>query len=67
MLTITYFMKGCVDGSVRLMNGSTSLEGRVEMCINSLWITVCDTSWSVIDSRVVCKQLGYSLAGIIIS
>ncbi len=55
--------KGCTEGDVRLAEGSTRLEGRVEICKNNLWSTVCDSGWTAVDAIVVCRQLGYSVAG----
>ena len=55
--TSTY--SNCTDGDVRLVDGLTPFEGRVEICINHAWGTVCDHSWSTADANVVCKQLGY--------
>ena len=40
------------------MNGSTSMEGRVEVCQNKRWGTVCDSNWGVNEAQVVCWQLG---------
>ena len=54
---------GCTEGDVRLTRGGSALEGRVEVCISNVWGTVCDNGWSSTDARVVCRQLGYSVAG----
>ena len=53
----------CTYGEVRLVGGSNQYEGRVEVCINDQWGTICDDSWSSIDATVVCQQLGYSFPG----
>ncbi len=53
----------CSDGQVRLVNGSNILEGRIEMCINKAWGSVCDDSFSEDDSNVICKELGYRING----
>ena len=55
--------QGCTEGDVRLLEGSTSLEGRVEVCRSNAWGTVCHSGWTVEDARVVCRQLGYSVVG----
>ena len=54
---------GCIEGDIRLLEGITALEGRVEICKNNAWGTVCDNGWDTVDARVVCRQLGYSVAG----
>ena len=52
------------NGDIRLVGGSTRFEGRIEVCLNNLWGTVCDDNLSrQISQRVnfrtvVCRQLG---------
>ena len=53
-------LSSCTNGAVRLMNGSTSDEGRVEVCVNGEWGTVCDSGWDRREAEVVCRQLGYN-------
>ncbi|XP_043522587.1 uncharacterized protein LOC122535258 isoform X6 [Frieseomelitta varia] len=61
----------CPDGSdensehcdapfeIRLVNGSSPLEGRVEVRHHGIWGTVCDDDFSVAAATVICRSLGY--------
>ena len=57
------FLTACVTGAVRLVGGSNAREGRVEICNNNQWGTVCDDSWSTFDAIVTCRQLGFLTTG----
>ena len=57
---ISYLSVTCTHGDVRLVDGADSSEGRVEICINDEWGTVCDDLWSSSEAEVVCRQTGNS-------
>ena len=73
----TYVLRGECDDSttteqerknaIRLQDGNTPNEGRVEICIDfphdssgPIWSKVCHDRWSVKDAVAVCRQLGYT-------
>ena len=55
----------CTHGQIHLRGGSTSRSGRVEICVDGTWGTVCDDGWSYNDARVACRQLGFPTIGTI--
>ena len=58
----TCYLAFCQDGTIRLQGG-TQTQGRIEVCVNGTWGTVCSDFWDNADASVVCKQLGYSQYG----
>ena len=53
----------CNSGDIRLVGGDRESEGRVEVCVEGFWGTVCDSSWGQREALVVCKQSGYGARG----
>lgn len=51
---------------MRLVGGTSSNEGRVEICYNNHYGTICEDKWTHEDAKVVCKQLGFSGEGMIL-
>ena len=54
----------CTNGDVRLADGPDPYSGRVELCLNGQFGTVCDDNWDSTDAQVICGQLGYGGGGI---
>lgn len=68
----------CLKGAIRLTNQDVVLEeqrpvydfikdelarGRVEVCAEDSFVTLCDMSWSQSAASVACRQLGFSPYG----
>ena len=53
----------CQDGDVQLVDGSYNNVGRIDLCVNGIWGTICSNSFDNKDASVVCRQLGYSSFG----
>ena len=47
-------------GSIRLVNGISTNEGRIEIYYQDSWGTVCDDEWTIQNGHVACRQLGYT-------
>ena len=53
----------CNDSEIRLVDGYSPQNGRVEVCKFGVWSTVCDNLWNRDDAMVVCRQLGIPFTG----
>ena len=52
------------EGAVRLVDGIVPYRGRVEICKDGRWQSICSGSWDSRDAAVVCRQLGYPTEGL---
>ena len=49
----------CANGDVRLVEGANVMEGRVEICYEEVFGTVCNNGLDADTAVVVCRQLNY--------
>ena len=40
------------------MDGLNEREGRVEVCLEGQWGSICDNNWTTSDAAVICRQIG---------
>ena len=57
------FLASCSDGDLKLVGGSVASEGRLEICFDKRWTTIDGDGWTLPDTQVACKQLGYPTSG----
>jgi len=43
---------------LRLVEGGTKFEGRLEVRYQGVWGTVCDDHFTKVDADVACRELG---------
>ena len=56
----------CSSGDLRLVGGQTDSDGRVEICVEGFWGTVCDGGFGRKKAVVVCRQLNMKTLGIFV-
>ena len=54
-----HYSTACNQGAIRLIGGTDDREGRVEVCNQNQWGSVCDVSWDMNDANVACRQAGF--------
>ena len=52
------------DGDLRLVDGKTENEGRLEIYHDGQWGTIIDDYWTDVESDVACRQLGYDAGSV---
>ena len=54
----------CSHGDVRLVGSVDGDQGRLEVCVNSAWGTVCSNAFGASDAAVACEAIvGYNSTG----
>ncbi len=53
----------CSNGEIRLARNSTPFEGGIDVCVGTVWGTVCNDFWGPNEVRIACRQLGFQVSG----
>ena len=56
-------LANCTNGEITLASGPTYREGRVEVCMDRRWGTVCIEGWADTEAGLVCVRLGFPREG----
>ena len=63
LILINMITEVCTEeGAVRFAGqgvGVNKTEGRLEICVNGSWGTVCNDGFDTNAAKVVCRQLGF--------
>ena len=64
---VNILASSCVNGDVRLVNKDDKVdqsEGRVEICVNNIWGSVCNRGFNTDEADVICRQLNGGFDGL---
>ena len=51
----------CNDGDIRLAGWSLNIiGGRVEICHEGVWGSMCNQNFGNMEAKVICNQLGFT-------
>ena len=51
----------CDNGQLRFSNGSSTMQGRVELCYNHVWFGICaDSNYEYYFAGTICNTMGYA-------
>ena len=53
----------CTTGAVRLAGGTSPANGRVEVCINGFWTSLCSVNFDTVEANIVCAEVGHQGLG----
>ena len=64
-IIIVIYIANCTEGETRIVNdfSTDKFSGRVEVCINGQWGSICDDGWGLNEAHVVCSQFGFTSYG----
>ena len=55
--TVDAEASNCTTGAVRLVGSGNGYEGRLEVCVNGAWGTVCSDGFDSDDASVACQSM----------
>ena len=61
--THTHTAIPCTSGTLRLHEGYSPRNGRLEICVNEVWATVCGTDFTDDMAGIACAAMGASDEG----
>ena len=56
----------CTSGEVQLVDGKSKYEGRLEVCYEGSWTSLCSSGVNSHVAAVVCRQLNFTTIGNIV-